>query len=38
MTQQSGKPYFVGEDLIKQNFTADAPNETWVSDITYIST
>jgi len=37
-TQQSGKPYFVGDDLIQQNFTADEPNEAWVSDISYILT
>ena len=37
-TQQSGKPYFVGEDLIQQDFSADEPNVAWVSDITYIWT
>jgi putative transposase len=37
-TKQSGKPYFVGDDLIQQNFTADQPNEAWVSDISYILT
>ena len=37
-TSQSGMPYFVGDDLIQQNFTADEPNEAWVSDISYIST
>lgn len=37
-TQQSGKPYFVGDDLIRQEFTAYEPNEAWVSDITYILT
>lgn len=37
-TQQSSKPYFVGDDLIQQEFTADQPNEAWVSDITYILT
>lgn len=37
-TQQSGKPYFVGDDLIQQNFTANEPNEAWVSDISYILT
>ena len=26
-TQQSKKPYFVGDDLIQQDFTADEPNE-----------
>jgi putative transposase len=28
----------VTENLLDQKFTAEAPNETWVSDITYIST
>lgn len=37
-TQRSKKPYFVGDDLIQQNFKADEPNEAWVSDISYIST
>ena len=37
-TQQSGKPYFVGDDLIRQDFTADQPNEAWVIDITYVLT
>ena len=37
-THQSGKPYFVAEDLIRQDFTANGPNEAWVSDITYVLT
>lgn len=37
-TQQAEKPYFVPEDLIKQDFKALEPNEAWVSDITYIFT
>jgi len=37
-TQQSGKPYFIGDDLIQQDFTAYQPNEAWVSDITYVLT
>jgi len=28
----------VAENLLKQQFTVEAPSETWVSDITYIST
>jgi len=28
----------VAENLLEQQFTVEAPNETWVSDITYIST
>jgi putative transposase len=26
----------VAPNLLEQNFTADAPNQKWVSDITYI--
>jgi putative transposase len=37
-TKQSGKPYFVGDDLIRQDFTASNPNEAWVCDITYVLT
>ena len=37
-TQQSGNPHFVGDDLIRQDFTATLPNEAWVSDITYVLT
>lgn len=29
---------FLASDLIRQDFTADGPNEAWVSDITYIPT
>jgi putative transposase len=25
-------------DLVKRNFSADAPNELWLADITYCST
>jgi transposase InsO family protein len=25
-------------DLVKRNFTADAPNKLWVADFTYIKT
>ena len=28
----------VAENLLDQNFTVEAPNETWVSDITYVPT
>jgi transposase InsO family protein len=37
-THQSGNPYFVPEDLIRQDFTASGPNEAWVADITYVLT
>ncbi|MBL8696343.1 MAG: IS3 family transposase [Planctomycetes bacterium] len=28
----------LARDLVKRNFTADAPNKLWVSDITYVPT
>ncbi len=28
----------VAENLLEQDFTAEAPNEVWVSDLTYVST
>ncbi len=37
-TQQSSRPYYVAPNLINQNFTAAAPNEVWVGDITYVPT
>ena len=35
-TNQSDKPYYRGEDLVKQHFYAQKPNRLWVSDISYI--
>lgn len=37
-TLRSSNPHYVAPDLIRQEFTADQPNEAWVSDITYIPT
>lgn len=37
-TCQAEKPYFVAPDIICQDFKAHEPNETWVSDISYIPT
>ena len=31
-SQQAGPP--VGDDLVQRNFTADAPNQVWLTDIT----
>ena len=37
-TTDSNHTLPVAENLLAQNFTVEAPNETWVSDITYIPT
>lgn len=37
-TRQSKKPYYVAPNLLKQDFTTYAPNQAWVSDITYVPT
>jgi putative transposase len=37
-TKQAVKPYFVGDDLIRQDFMASSPNEACVCDITYVLT
>jgi transposase InsO family protein len=37
-TQQSSKPYYVAPNLLAQEFTSAAPNQAWVSDITYVPT
>jgi transposase InsO family protein len=37
-TTDSGHALPVAENLLGQNFTAGAPNETWTSDITYVPT
>ena len=38
MTTDSNHGLSVAENLLKQNFQAEAVNKVWVSDITYIST
>jgi len=38
VTTNSKHHYLVSPDLLKQNFSANAPNKVWVSDITYIRT
>jgi len=37
-TTNSNHSLPVAENLLQQNFTAPAPNHTWVADITYIAT
>jgi transposase InsO family protein len=37
-TNQSKRPYYVAPNLLKQNFMVEAPNQAWVSDITYVAT
>jgi len=37
-TQQSSAPYYVAPNLLKQVFTETAPNQAWVTDITYVPT
>lgn len=37
-TTDSKHSFPVADNLLNQNFTGDAPNRVWVSDITYIST
>jgi len=38
VTTQANPAHAVAKNLLKQNFTADAPNRRWVADITYIPT
>jgi len=38
VTTQSNPNHPVAKDLLQRNFTAMAPNQQWVSDITYIDT
>lgn len=38
VTTQSDPKHAVADNLLDQNFTSDAPNECWSSDITYIKT
>jgi len=37
-TQQSSAPYYVAPNLLEQVFTETAPNQAWVTDITYVPT
>lgn len=37
-TTDSGHSFPVAANLLKQNFAVEAPNQVWVSDLTYIST
>jgi len=37
-TTDSQHDHPIAPDLLKRNFTAEAPNRVWVTDITYIST
>lgn len=36
-TKASLKPFYRGQDLVKQNFSAPTPNQVWVADISYIA-
>ena len=38
VTTKRDPSHAVVKDLLKQNFSADTPNQRWVADITYIST
>jgi transposase InsO family protein len=38
VTTQRDPSHSVAKNLLKQNFTAEAPNQRWAADITYIST
>lgn len=38
VTTQSDPSHPVAENLLKQDFTAERPNQRWAADITYIST
>ncbi len=38
VTTQRDPSHAVAKNLLKRNFSADAPNQRWASDITYIST
>jgi transposase InsO family protein len=37
-TTNSNHPFPIASNLLKRDFTADAPNKKWVADITYIAT
>ena len=38
MTTQSNHSFPVAENVLAQNFTAQKPNEIWVTDLTYVPT
>jgi len=38
VTTDSNHDYPIPDNLLRQDFTADAPNQVWVGDITYVST
>ena len=38
VTTQRDPSHPVADNLLEQDFTAEGPNESWSSDITYIST
>jgi len=38
VTTQGNPAHAVAKNLLKQNFTAKAPDQRWAADITYIST
>ncbi len=38
VTTQRDPAHAVAKNLLKQNFSTDAPNQRWVADITYLST
>ena len=33
-TQQADKPQFIAENILNREFTADAPNQKWLTDVT----
>jgi len=35
-TTNSNHEYPVAENILERDFTADAPNQRWLADITYI--
>ena len=37
-TYRTGRPAVVATNQLEQNFDVEAPNQVWVTDITYIRT
>lgn len=33
-TRQSANPQYIAENILNREFTADAPNEKWLTDVT----